>query len=90
MALSKFQTIDEDAIALAAALLDRSVITTAYQNADEEIDSAATYALELLPDPVSSSSSTFGKLYNCLFEDGNCEIFLNYGAFERCGTCQII
>ena len=89
-ASSKFQTINKDAIASAATLLARSAIAAAYQNADEEIDSAAVNALELLPDPVSSSSSTFGRLYNCLFEDGNCETFLNYGAVERCGTCQII
>eukprot|EP00579_Thalassiosira_antarctica_P001137 CAMPEP_0201866898 /NCGR_PEP_ID=MMETSP0902-20130614/1321_1 /ASSEMBLY_ACC=CAM_ASM_000551 /TAXON_ID=420261 /ORGANISM="Thalassiosira antarctica, Strain CCMP982" /LENGTH=872 /DNA_ID=CAMNT_0048391945 /DNA_START=21 /DNA_END=2639 /DNA_ORIENTATION=+ len=84
-ASSKFQTIDKDAIASAATLLARSAIAAAYQNADEDVDSAtaAAYALELLPDPVSSSSSTFGELYNCLFEDGNCETFLNYGAVER-------
>lgn len=82
---SNFTTIDKDAIASAATLVARSAIAAAYQNANDEVDyaTAAAYALELLPNAVESSSETFADLYKCLFEDGNCETFLTYGAVER-------
>ena len=82
---SKFQTIDKDAIAAAATLVARSAVAAAYQNANNEVDyaTAAAYALEQIPNTVDSSSDTFAKLYKCLFEDGNCDTFLNYGGVER-------
>ncbi|KAL7533159.1 hypothetical protein ACHAXR_005073 [Thalassiosira sp. AJA248-18] len=82
---SKYSTIDKDAIASAATLVARSAVAAAYQNANDEVDSAtaSAYALDLLPTAVDSSSETFAKLYNCLFEDGNCETFLTYGGVER-------
>ena len=79
------QTIDKDAIAYAATLLARTAIAAAYQDADSSIDyaTASAYALKLLPNAVDSSSEIFVKLYNCLFEDGNCQSFLDYGSVER-------
>jgi nicastrin len=79
------QTIDKDAIAYAATLLARTAIAAAYQDGDSSIDyaTASAYALKLLPNAVDSSSETFMKLYNCLFEDGNCQSFLDYGSVER-------
>ena len=81
---SKFQSIDKDAIASAATILARTAVAAAYQNEGNEVDAetAAAYAKELLPNEVSSSSDTFATLYNCLFEDGNCQTFLNYGSVE--------
>ena len=81
---SKFQIIDKDAIASAATILARTAVAAAYQNEDNEVnaETAASYAKELIPNEVSSSSDTFSTLYNCLFEDGNCETFLNYGSVE--------
>ena len=83
--VSKLQIIDSDAIASAATVLARSAVAAAYQNENEEVDAAtaAAYALELLPNAASSSSDTFQSLYNCLFEDGNCETLLTYGNVER-------
>lgn len=83
--VSKLQMIDSDAIASAATVLARSAVAAAYQNENEEVDAAtaAAYALELLPNAASSSSDTFQSLYNCLFEDGNCETLLTYGNVER-------
>ena len=80
-----YQTIDKDAIASAATLVARSAIAAAYQDANDQVDSetAATYALNLLPTAVDSSSDTFTKLYNCLFVDGNCETLINYGSVEQ-------
>ena len=82
---SMHQTIDKDAIASAATLVARSAIAAAYQNANDEVDAetAAAYALELLPNAVDSSSDTFTKLYDCFFVDGNCETLLTYGEVER-------
>ncbi|EJK77240.1 hypothetical protein THAOC_00937 [Thalassiosira oceanica] len=81
---SKGQTIDKDAIASAATLVARSAIAGAYQNGDNEIDAetASAYALEALPDAVSSSSGAFSSLYDCLFVDGNCQTFVNAGSVE--------
>lgn len=83
--VSKLQMIDSDAIASAATVLARSAVAAAYQNENEEVDAAtaAAYALELLPNAASSSSDTFQSLYNCLFQDGNCETLLTYGNVER-------
>ena len=79
------QDIDRDAIAWAATLLARTAVAAAYQDADNGVDAAtaAAYALKLLPNAVDSSSETFLGLYKCLFEDGNCETLLAYGAVER-------
>jgi nicastrin len=68
--VSKRQSIDKDAIAASATLMARTAVAAAYQNGDNEVDAAAAaeYALQLLPNPVSSSSTTFQTLYNCLFE----------------------
>lgn len=79
------QTIDKGAIAYAATLLARTAIAAAYQDGDSSIDyaTASAYALKLLPTAVDSSSETFVTLYNCLFEDGNCQSFLDYGSVER-------
>lgn len=81
---TKFQSIDKDAIASAATVLARTAVAAAYQNEANEVDAetAAAYAKELIPNEVSSSSDTFKKLYHCLFEDGNCDTFLNYGSVE--------
>lgn len=81
---TKFQSIDKDAIASAATVLARTAVAAAYQNEGNEVDAetAAAYAKELIANEVSSSSDTFTKLYNCLFEDGNCETFLSYGLTE--------
>ena len=82
---SKYQTIDNDAITLAATLITQTAIAAAYQDANNEVDSktASNYTSQLIPEPVSSSSATFTTLYKCLFEDGNCEAFLSYGTVER-------
>ena len=45
-------------------------------------ETAAAYALGILPNAVSSSSSTLTTLYSCLFEDRNCRTFLGHGAVE--------
>jgi nicastrin len=81
---SKFQSIDKDAIAAAATILARTAVAAAYQNEGNEVDAetAAAYAKDLISNEVSSSSDTFQKLYNCLFEDGNCQAFLDYGSVE--------
>ena len=78
-------SIDKEAIASAATLVARTAVAAAYQDADTGVDyeTAAAYALQLLPNTVDSSSEIFTRLYDCLFEDGNCETFLNYGEVER-------
>ena len=82
--VSKSQSIDKDAIAASATLLARSAVAAAYQNENDEVDAAtaAAYAINLLPNTVSSSSTTFENLYNCLFEDGNCDTFVKYASVE--------
>lgn len=82
--VSKSQSIDKDAIAASATLLARSAVAAAYQSADNDVDAAtaAAYALDLLPNAISSSSDIFETLYNCLFYDGNCETFVNYASVE--------
>ncbi|KAL3795019.1 hypothetical protein HJC23_006340 [Cyclotella cryptica] len=82
---SKFQSIDSDAIATAATILARTAVAAAYQTeaGDVDAETAATYAKELIPDAVSSSSEGFQKLYSCLFQDGNCETFLSYATVEE-------
>ncbi len=82
--VSKRQSIDKDAIAASATLLARSAVAAAYQNENNEVDAAtaAAYALELLPNAVSSSSATFENLFDCLFNDGNCETFVKYASVE--------
>jgi len=82
--VSKGQSIDKDAVAASATLLARSAVAAAYQSEDNEVDAAtaAAYALDLLPNAVSSSSNIFENLYNCLFSDGNCETFVNYASVE--------
>ena len=81
---SEGQTIDKDAIASAATLVARSAIAGAYQNGNNEIDAetASAYAMEALPDAVSSSSEEFASLYDCLFADGNCQTFVITGSVE--------
>jgi len=82
--VSMSQSIDKDAIAASATLLARSAVAAAYQNENNEVDAAtaAAYALNLLPNAVSSSSTTFEKIYNCLFSDGNCDAFVKYASVE--------
>lgn len=82
--VSKSQSIDKDAIAASATLLARSAVAAAYQSAENDVDAAtaAAYALDLLPNAISSSSDIFENLYNCLFYDGNCETFVNYASVE--------
>ena len=82
--VSKRQSIDKDAIAASATLLARSAVAAAYQNENNEADAAtaAAYALELLPNAVSSSSATFENLFDCLFNDGNCKTFVKYASVE--------
>ncbi|KAL7430144.1 hypothetical protein ACHAXH_003793 [Discostella pseudostelligera] len=82
---SKLVSIDKEAIASAATLLARAAVAAAYQDEDNGVDyeTAAAYAVKLLPNAVDSTSDIFTKLYNCLFEDGNCETFLSYGEVER-------
>jgi len=80
------QTVDKDAVAAAATLLARTAVAAAYRNpgdGDTNAETAAAYAMGLLPDAVDSSSTSFADLYNCLFEDGNCETFLKYSNVER-------
>jgi len=82
--VSKSQSIDKDAIAASATLLARSAVAAAYQNENNEVDAAtaAAYALNLLPNTVSASSTTFESLYNCLFSDGNCDTLIKYASVE--------
>lgn len=82
--VSKSQSIDKGAIAASATLLARSAVAAAYQNENNEVDAAtaAAYAMNLLPAAVSSSSTTFENLYNCLFSDGNCETLITYASVE--------
>ncbi|KAL7549397.1 hypothetical protein ACHAWF_012666 [Thalassiosira exigua] len=81
------RSVDKDAIASAATLLARAAVAAAYRSADggDEVDcaTAAAYASESLPDAADSASETFATLYECLFEDGNCEAFLTRGTVER-------
>ncbi|KAL7466700.1 hypothetical protein ACHAXS_006987 [Conticribra weissflogii] len=82
---SGIQSIDKDAIAAAATIIARTAVAAAHQNENEEVDAAtaAAYALELLPNSATSSSETFQSLFTCLFEDGNCDVFLKYASVER-------
>lgn len=82
--VSKSQSIDKDAIAASATLLARSAVAAAYQNENNEVDAAtaAAYALNLLPNTVSASSTTFESLYSCLFSDGNCDTLIKYASVE--------
>jgi nicastrin len=79
---AKVQSIDPDALASAATGLARTAVAAAYQNEEVDAETAAAYAKNLIPNAVSSSSETFKTLYNCLFEDGNCEALLKFGSVE--------
>jgi len=84
------QSIDKDAIAAAATILARTAVAGAYQDENEGVDAAtaAAYALELLPNPATSSSEPFETLFTCLFEDGNCDAFLKYASVERANDAK--
>ena len=76
--VSTRQSIDKDAIAASATLLARTAVAAAYQNENNEVDAgtAAAYALTLVPNSVSSSSTTFETLYNCLFEVSSAKVVI--------------
>ena len=76
------QTIDMNAIATAATLLARAAVAAAYDSGSLDSQSAAAYALKMVPE-LSSGDETLTGLQNCLFYDGNCELLRNYVKAEQ-------
>lgn len=76
------QTIDMDAIATAATVLARAAVAAAYDSGNFDSESAAAYALTVIPE-LSSGDETLTSLQNCLFYDGNCELLRRYAKAEQ-------
>lgn len=75
--------VEMDSIAASATILARAAIAAAYDDGDLDSDSAAAYALTLLPDPLTSANETLLEVADCLLTNGNCDLFLSQGKMER-------
>eukprot|EP00586_Coscinodiscus_wailesii_P012929 CAMPEP_0172497068 /NCGR_PEP_ID=MMETSP1066-20121228/94780_1 /TAXON_ID=671091 /ORGANISM="Coscinodiscus wailesii, Strain CCMP2513" /LENGTH=725 /DNA_ID=CAMNT_0013269645 /DNA_START=26 /DNA_END=2200 /DNA_ORIENTATION=- len=81
---ASYISINIDAIVSSAILLARTAVALAYDNGDEDYETAVNYATNLIADNViTSSTEIVTTLYNCLFEDGNCQLITNYTNMER-------
>jgi len=77
-------SIDKDAIAQSAILLAKTAIALAYDDGDEDYETAANYASDLVAqDVISPDDDQFKTLYRCLFLDGNCDTVSRHSAIER-------
>ena len=76
------RTVDLDSVAMAATVLARAAVASAYDNGEGDAESAAQYAANIVPN-LSSDDETFVALANCLLTDGNCDLLLSYGKMER-------
>jgi nicastrin len=79
---SQYHSFNLDAIAASATILARAALAAAYDDGSLDYESAALYAANLIPQ-LASDDETMGKLYNCLFVDGQCDYLSNYASVER-------
>lgn len=79
---SQYQSFNLDSIAAAATLVARAALAAAYDDGSMDYESSALYAANLIPQ-LASDDETLGKLYNCLFVDGQCDYLSNYASVER-------
>jgi len=75
--------VDLDSICNTATLLARAALALAYDDGSQDSESAAEYALELIPDQLQASNDTVQILSECLFYNGECDLFLTYSYVER-------
>lgn len=73
--------IDMDAIAAAATVVARSAVAAAYDSGDYDYETAASYAANLIPE-LSSSNSNLIEIADCLFYNGECDLFKKYASME--------
>ena len=76
------RSVDLDSVAMAATVLARAAVASAYDNGEGDAESAAQYAANLVPS-LSTDDETFLALADCLLTDGNCDLLLSYGKMER-------
>mmetsp|Transcript_1618 Transcript_1618/g.2670 ORF Transcript_1618/g.2670 Transcript_1618/m.2670 type:complete len:883 (-) Transcript_1618:55-2703(-) len=74
--------VNLDSVAMAATVLARAAVASAYDNGEGDAESAAQYAANLVP-ILSTEDETFLALADCLLTDGNCDLLLSYGKMER-------
>jgi nicastrin len=73
--------VDLDAIAAAATVVARAAVAAAYDSGDYDSDTAASYAANLIPE-LSSSNSNLVEIADCLFYNGECDLFKKYATME--------
>ena len=74
-------SISLDSIAAAATISARSILAAAYDDGSYDYETAAGYAVNLIPE-LSSDDETLVELSNCLFWDGDCDLLQKYSSTE--------
>jgi nicastrin len=74
--------VNLNSVAMAATVLARAAVASAYDNGEGDAESAAQFAANLIPD-LSTDDETFLALADCLLTNGNCDLLLSYGKMER-------
>ena len=80
--------VNLDSVAMAATVLARAAVASAYDNGEGDAEGAAQYAANLIPN-LSTDDETFLTLANCLLADGNCDLLLSYGKIERINNAHV-
>jgi nicastrin len=68
-------------IAASATILARTAVAAAYDQGDLDYNTVSQYANNLIPE-LSVNDETFLKLANCLFQNGQCDLFRQYAKVE--------
>mmetsp|Transcript_12149 Transcript_12149/g.25726 ORF Transcript_12149/g.25726 Transcript_12149/m.25726 type:complete len:873 (+) Transcript_12149:109-2727(+) len=76
------RSVNLESVAMAATVLARAAVASAYDNGEGDAETAAQYAANLVPE-LTSDDETFVSLADCLLVDGNCKLLLSYGSMER-------
>jgi nicastrin len=70
-------------IAVSATILARAALAAAYDGGNNNnAEESAQYAVNLIPE-LSSKDEDLVELSNCLFYDGNCDLFKKYSQTEQ-------
>ena len=75
------RSINMDAVAMAATVLARAAIASAYDGGNGDAENAAQYAVNIVPE-LKADDQTLLDLANCLLVDGNCDVFLKFAGTE--------
>mmetsp|Transcript_14895 Transcript_14895/g.22745 ORF Transcript_14895/g.22745 Transcript_14895/m.22745 type:complete len:794 (+) Transcript_14895:182-2563(+) len=74
--------INYSAIAAAATTLARATVAAAYGEEDDDYETALAYAMEQIPDALSSKDDFLLQLGSCLTNQANCQLLKQYASME--------